>query len=142
MNSDKNLGGMTVNERLFALSLLEEYDAAVKRKDKSQIISILKQCDLTEEQASASAQQTLEPTTNPPYFKRQARKLLFNYLIIYPFYYVISMGLATLSLWWLLGWEDNYALVWFKILALIMGGASYFIHWRIGLFALMDSFRK
>jgi hypothetical protein len=103
---------------------------------------ILKQCDLTEEQASASAQQTLEPTSNQPPFRQQARKLLFNYLIIYPFYYVISMGLATLILWWLLGWEDNYALVWFKILALIMGGASYFIHWRICLFALMESFRN
>ncbi|MFT4653774.1 MAG: hypothetical protein ACJA0G_000668 [Kangiellaceae bacterium] len=39
MNSGKNLGGMTVNERLFALKLVKEYDAAVKRKDKSQIIN-------------------------------------------------------------------------------------------------------
>ncbi|SUB88697.1 Uncharacterised protein [Porphyromonas macacae] len=46
--NDKYLG-MTVNERLFVSGLMDEFDNAVKKKDISVIISILKKIGLEEE---------------------------------------------------------------------------------------------
>jgi hypothetical protein len=41
--------GMTVNERLYASGLLSEFDEAVKQKNVSKVISILKDIGLTDE---------------------------------------------------------------------------------------------
>lgn len=139
---NKNLKGMTLNERLYALGLLDRYDEAAARKDRNELLNLLKECELTEQQAHASVEQILNPSSHPSYFKRQSRKLLLNYLFVYPLYYVVAMGVGTLLLWWIYGWSADYAYVWFKISAIGLGLASYAIHWRIGLFALMDSFRK
>ena len=46
--------GMTVNERLFEAKLLDEYDSAVKKRDKKTLVKILKQVALSEEQANAT----------------------------------------------------------------------------------------
>ena len=45
--------GMTVNERLFEAKLLDEYDSAVKKRDKKALVKILKKVTLSEEQANA-----------------------------------------------------------------------------------------
>jgi hypothetical protein len=139
---EQNLGGMTLNERLFNLNIIEEFDRAVELKDKTMLRNLLKACQLSDERAAATIQQILEPSSTPIYFKKQARKLLLSYLILYPLYYVAAMGVATIALWWLLDWNEKYAITWFKIIALVMGGASYLIHWRIGFYALTDSLKK
>ncbi len=139
---EQNLGGMTLNERLFNLNIIEEFDRAVELKDKTILRNLLKACQLSDERAAATIQQILEPSSTPIYFKKQARKLLLSYLILYPLYYVAAMGVATIALWWLLDWNEKYAITWFKIIALVMGGASYLIHWRIGFYALTDSLKK
>lgn len=41
--------GMTVNERLFAAGLLNEWDRAVKARDKSRMMDILGQVELADE---------------------------------------------------------------------------------------------
>lgn len=40
--------GMTVNERLYLSGLIDIFDAAVKSKNKDEVISILKSVELTE----------------------------------------------------------------------------------------------
>lgn len=45
----KLLGGMTVNERLFHLELFDQFDAAVKQKNKNALKLILKKCHLSDE---------------------------------------------------------------------------------------------
>lgn len=142
MNNNKNLGGMSLNERLFALSLFDEFDHAVKLKDKEQILSILYKCELDEERAQASMEEILNPSVRTSFFRLQSRKLLLMYLFVYPLYYVIAMVVATTILWWFMGWTVEYAIIWFKITASIMAFSSYIIHWRIGLFAFLDSFGK
>ena len=39
--SKEQLGGMTVNERLFACELLDAWDEAVRNRDRHQMITIL-----------------------------------------------------------------------------------------------------
>ena len=46
--------GMTVNERLFEAKLLEEYDSAVKKRDKKALVKILKKVAFSEEQANVT----------------------------------------------------------------------------------------
>ena len=48
---DKRLAGMTVNERLFELNLLDEWDDALKRRDTQKMRNILLECDLGPEYA-------------------------------------------------------------------------------------------
>lgn len=40
--------GMTVNERLFVSNLIHDFDVAIKKQDKNEIINILKMIDLSE----------------------------------------------------------------------------------------------
>lgn len=42
--------GMTVNERLYASGLIDEFDKALKRKDVEIVIKILKKIDLSDNQ--------------------------------------------------------------------------------------------
>jgi hypothetical protein len=43
--------GMTVNERLYVSGLIEEFDLAVEKKKKDEIIAILKKVEITDESA-------------------------------------------------------------------------------------------
>lgn len=46
---DNKYAGMTVNERLWASGLMDEFDKAVKRQDVDRVRSILTWVELTEE---------------------------------------------------------------------------------------------
>jgi hypothetical protein len=50
--TDNELGGMTVNERLFSCGLLDNWDAAVGKRDREEMIAILRQVAMTQEQAA------------------------------------------------------------------------------------------
>lgn len=45
---ENKYGGMTVNERLYFSGLMDKYDTAVERKDAAEVISILKEVELSE----------------------------------------------------------------------------------------------
>ena len=40
----KELNGMTINERLFALKVMDAFDEAIKLKDINSAIKILEEC--------------------------------------------------------------------------------------------------
>jgi len=46
---EKKYIGMTVNERLYASGLIDEFDKAVAKKDTKKVRSILKDVELVEE---------------------------------------------------------------------------------------------
>lgn len=46
---ENKYAGMTVNERLYARGLMDEFDEAVEKKDADKVRSILMQVELTEE---------------------------------------------------------------------------------------------
>jgi hypothetical protein len=48
-------GGMTVNERLVVSGLADEWDAAVRRRDREAMIAILMRVDLAQADAAWSA---------------------------------------------------------------------------------------
>lgn len=50
---------MTVNERLFEANLIDRFDAAVRSRDKAQIVEILMAVQLSPDQASATANSVL-----------------------------------------------------------------------------------
>jgi hypothetical protein len=49
------LGGMTVNERLFHLGLMAEFDAAVVREEPDTVKQLLRRCQLSEADIEAAA---------------------------------------------------------------------------------------
>ena len=50
--TDRELSGMTVNERLFAYGLFGRWDAAVRSRKREEMISVLCEVALTKEQAT------------------------------------------------------------------------------------------
>ena len=54
-----DLGGMTLNERLFSAGLLDEWDAAVRRHDRAAMITILGRAGLSEKDAAWSVDMVL-----------------------------------------------------------------------------------
>ena len=48
--TERELGGMTVNERLVVLGLFDKWDAAAKSRNRSRMIQILSQCAMTQKQ--------------------------------------------------------------------------------------------
>jgi hypothetical protein len=48
-----SLGGMTVNERLYTLGLLSEFDAAARRQDRRTMLEMLLQAELSESDAAS-----------------------------------------------------------------------------------------
>ena len=56
------LGGMTVNERLYATGLVAAWDEAVQRKDRAALINLLGKVELAD-QAEAIANAVLEHKT-------------------------------------------------------------------------------
>ena len=57
--------GMTVNERLVIANLLNDFDEAVKRRDREQMLSVLQKVELTLEQAIQTTDKIL---ANPKYY--------------------------------------------------------------------------
>ncbi len=55
MGSPSQLGGMTVNERLWVAGLIERFDAAARGRDRLGMVAILRQVDLAEADAEACA---------------------------------------------------------------------------------------
>ena len=56
MDQKDQLASMTVNERLFALGLLDEFDAAMRCRDKVAVTAILLKSHLTDVQAQQTTQ--------------------------------------------------------------------------------------
>jgi hypothetical protein len=48
-----SLGGMTLNERLYTLGLLSEFDAAARRRDRLAMVAMLRQVELSESDATS-----------------------------------------------------------------------------------------
>ena len=58
--TSSDLAGMSVNERLFHLGLLNAFDAAVKLRQHSELVHLLVSAQLTESQAIQTATAVLE----------------------------------------------------------------------------------
>jgi|AGTN01.1.fsa_nt_gi hypothetical protein len=50
---EPNLAGMTVNERLFHVGILDQWDAAVRRRDRNEMIALLEQVEVTDPHVTA-----------------------------------------------------------------------------------------
>jgi hypothetical protein len=61
--SDRELSGMTVNERLFACGLMERWDVATGEKKKDEMISLLCDTALSKEQATWTVEEVLKRAT-------------------------------------------------------------------------------
>ena len=48
MQQEENHSGMTVNERLYASGLLEEFEMAIRIKNVERVVQILKEVQLTD----------------------------------------------------------------------------------------------
>lgn len=55
----EELAGMTVNERLVVCDLMEHWDAAVRKRDRDKMISILQDALFTAEQAASTTEAVL-----------------------------------------------------------------------------------
>ena len=51
-SEEPQVDGMTVNERLFKLGLMDAFDAAIRGREPEVAVNILKKARLTSEQAS------------------------------------------------------------------------------------------
>jgi hypothetical protein len=58
-------GGMTINERLVVSGLIDEFDAAARRRDRDATMAILRKVALTEKGAAHTADAIL---TDPSYY--------------------------------------------------------------------------
>jgi len=58
--TETELGGMTVNERLFAMGLLDQWDEAAQARDRSRMTQILSQCALSKEQCEETTDALLK----------------------------------------------------------------------------------
>ncbi len=57
--SKDELSGMTVNERLFSLGLLDEWDEAIQERDRSKMINVLRQCEVSWQQCEQTTDAVL-----------------------------------------------------------------------------------
>ena len=58
--SKDEISGMTMNERLFACGLVEDFDSALRRGDRKSFTAVLTQVEFTEEQAVAYTEKYFE----------------------------------------------------------------------------------
>lgn len=47
-HGEPSLAGMTVNERLFHVGILDQWDAAARRRDRQQMIALLEQVEVAD----------------------------------------------------------------------------------------------
>lgn len=59
------------------------------------------------------------------------KKLLFEYLLLYPFCYAVAMLVAVFTANIFLEWDAKFALKAFYGLAVVMWFASYVIHYDL-----------
>ena len=57
--TDRELSGMTVNERLFACGLMDRWDAAAHGRKRDEMISVLCEVALTEKEAASTTDAVL-----------------------------------------------------------------------------------
>jgi hypothetical protein len=71
MHSDvsqgSSLSGMTVNERLFTLGLLGEFDILARRRARDEMVVLLKRAELSDSDAAACADTILANPTKYGY---------------------------------------------------------------------------
>jgi|OpeIllAssembly_1097287.scaffolds.fasta_scaffold2695114_2 hypothetical protein len=65
MSDIDNIGGMTVNERLFHFGLFQEFESAVKTRQISEIVNVLQLAKFTEAQAHETASAII---ANPSFY--------------------------------------------------------------------------
>jgi hypothetical protein len=58
--TNKELRGMTVNERLFACGVMDKFDDAARRRSRPEMIEVLRGVALTESQATETADAVLK----------------------------------------------------------------------------------
>jgi hypothetical protein len=58
-------GGMTVNERLFAAGILDQFDDAARRRDRQSMLAYLRRVAMTDSQAVETADAIL---ANPSFY--------------------------------------------------------------------------
>jgi hypothetical protein len=58
--NEEELKGMTVNERLFSLGLIVQWDLATKARNRQKMIEILIQCKFTKEQSEQTSDAVLK----------------------------------------------------------------------------------
>ncbi len=58
--SDAELQSMAVNERLFSLGLMDQWDAAAKARDRDRMIEVLGKCAMTPEQSEQTTDAVLK----------------------------------------------------------------------------------
>ena len=63
--TEQDIEGMTVNDRLFHFGLIDLYDAAAKARDVPALVRILLQAEFSEEQAQFTANTV---AANPGYY--------------------------------------------------------------------------
>jgi hypothetical protein len=57
--TDKELGGMTVNERLAVCGVIDKWDQAVRRRSRPEMIEVLRSVALSEDQAAQTTDAVL-----------------------------------------------------------------------------------
>jgi len=65
MNANK-YDGMTVNERLFAAGLLDQFDDAARQRDRHALLAILARVEMTPNQAQQTVDTVLANERRPP----------------------------------------------------------------------------
>lgn len=50
-----NLAGMTINERLFHVGIVDEFDAAILARNQEKAVALLQRVELSKEEAMAAA---------------------------------------------------------------------------------------
>ena len=58
--SETELKGMTVNERFFALGLIDQFERAAKTKNRQKMIGVLLQCAFSQEQSEQTTDAVLK----------------------------------------------------------------------------------
>ena len=58
------------------------------------------------------------------------KKLLFQYLLLFPFYNVLGIAVGTGLLYLVFGWEYEYAISFFKVAALFLVLLFYVLNFR------------
>lgn len=54
-HGEPSLAGTTANERLFHVGNLDQWDAAVRRRDRNQMIALMEQVEVTEPHLTVDA---------------------------------------------------------------------------------------